>query len=582
MTIKSQPKASLGGHASPTQMHLSDALVALESHKGFSETRLRDLRSSIKRVAALLGDDPAHIPLDLPAVSAKLATISPAAAGLTSKSFSNIRSNFLRAVEASGLKLVQRPAKAPRSAAWAKLIADLSNKRIHIGLSRLAGHASAAGIEPEQINNAAIETFITAVRNGSLHRKPNDLHRKVTLIWNEVVRKTALNLQLVDVPSFRRPPKRIEWSLLTNAFRNDVDKYLTWCGGSDAFAADARSRALAPQTIRLRQNEIHAAITALVESGIKPTAIKSLADLVSSENFKRILRRRHETIGGRENVFNHGLARSLVDLAVRWVKIDAAAHAELKRLAGKVPMPISGLTDKNKRALRQFDDPAILWRLYHLPWRLWAEVKRDAKPSFRTLVKAQAALAVAILCYIPVRLQNLATLTFDVHLFMRKAPGATSSLELPAGEVKNRRELAFDIPSHVAKMLIEYRNRIAPNVIGRRPDRLFVNVDGTPKTQWTVAWMIRTYLKRRAGIALSSHQFRHLSAKVLLDAEPGSFETVRQLLGHKSLTTTVGAYAGIDSRRAARHHQRLVEEALAAKKPARRSKKSARRSKKLA
>ena len=63
---------------------------------------------------------------------------------------------------------------------------------------------------------------------------------------------------------------------------------------------------------------------------------------------------------------------------------------------------------------------------------------------------------------------------------------------------------------------------------------------------------------------LSSHQFRHLSAKVVLDAEPGNFETVRQLLGHKSLRTTVGAYAGIDSRRAGRHHQRLVDEALAA------------------
>jgi hypothetical protein len=35
------------------------------------------------------------------------------------------------------------------------------------------------------------------------------------------------------------------------------------------------------------------------------------------------------------------------------------------------------------------------------------------------------------------------------------------------------------------------------------------------------------------------------------------------LLGHKSLNTTVNAYAGIDSRRAARHHQRLVEQALA-------------------
>jgi hypothetical protein len=46
---------------------------------------------------------------------------------------------------------------------------------------------------------------------------------------------------------------------------------------------------------------------------------------------------------------------------------------------------------------------------------------------------------------------------------------------------------------------------------------------------------------------------------------------VRQLLGHKSLNTTVGAYAGIDSRRAGRHHQRLVEEALAAEKPVRHS-----------
>jgi integrase len=131
--------------------------------------------------------------------------------------------------------------------------------------------------------------------------------------------------------------------------------------------------------------------------------------------------------------------------------------------------------------------------------------------------------------------------------------------------------LAFDIPPEVARMLIEYRNRIAPKVIGHRPDRLFVKADGSPKNQWSVAWLIRTCLKKRAGIELSSHQFRHLSAKVLLDAQPGNFETVRQLLGHKSLTTTVAAYAGIDSRRAGRHQQRLIEEALAAETPVRRS-----------
>src|SRR5262245_24849395 len=231
-----------------------------------------------------------------------------------------------------------------------------------------------------------------------------------------------------------------------------------------------------------------------------------------------------------------------------------------------MPMPQPGLTDKNKGFLRQFDDPAVLQRLHDLPDRLWAEVRRQP-PHFRTLAKAQAALALSILCYIPLRLQNLVPLTFDVHLFVRAQANAISSLEISAPEVKNKTDMAFDIPRRTAKMLIEYRDRIVPKIIGRRSDRLFVNADGSPKSQSTVAWLIKTYARRRAGIVLTSHQFRHLSAKVLLDAEPGSFETVRQLLGHKSLKTTVGAYAGIDSRRAARHHQHLIEQALATRRP---------------
>ena len=38
-------------------------------------------------------------------------------------------------------------------------------------------------------------------------------------------------------------------------------------------------------------------------------------------------------------------------------------QAELKRLLSKVPVPLKGLTDKNKRFLRQFDDLNALRRL---------------------------------------------------------------------------------------------------------------------------------------------------------------------------------------------------------------------------
>jgi len=563
----------LRGAPLPQTSRSPNVLAALETRSDLSPTRLRDLRSAVKRVAALLREDPSVILLDLPAVASKLAAVNPIAAGLTAKSFANIRSDFLAAVKASGFNPVERKSKTPLSPAWTELMAMLSEKRAHIGLSRLARFASANKIDPGEIDDTALEAFIAGIRKGSLHRNPNNLHRNTALIWNEVAR--LLHLKLVAVPSFRAPTKRIDWTLLPDSFRKDADEYLKWCGGSDPFDADARPRALAVSTLRLRRAQIHAAVSALIECDIRSAAITSLADLVAPDALKRILRRRLEVEGGRENNFNRDLGEALVQIAREWVKVDDTVLKELKRLVGKMPMPPSGLTDKNKRFLRQFDDPAALQRLFDLPKRLWAEVKRGQKANFHALAKAQAALAVTFLSYMPLRLQNLAALTFGTHLFLSDAVRATSTLELSAGEVKNGTELAFDIPRYIAKMLIEYRDRIAPKIIGHRPQRLFVNADGSAKSQVTVAWLISTYLKRRAGIVLTPHQFRHLSAKVLLDAEPGSFETVKQLLGHKSIKTTVGAYAGIDSRRAARHHQRLVEQALEAQKPMPRRKRRA-------
>ncbi len=554
---------------------LGAVLIALEQNSELGATRLRDLRSAVKRVAQLLEQEPAAVRLDLPEMSARLGAINPVAVGMTAKRFTNVRSDFLAAVKASGVRLIHGGAKRPMSAAWVELFRRLSGRRAHIGLSRLARYASSQRIEPKHINDQAIDKFMTMVREESLHRKPGVLHRQVIKIWNEVARDPTLGLRSVSVPPSRRPPKRVDWKLLSEPFRTDVDKYLAWCAVSDPFAADARSRPISKGTRRLRRDYVHSAVTALVASGVKPSAIRSLADLVSPDCFKRILRRRLDSVGGEKNVFNHHVGSTLVQIALEWVTVDAQTLAELRRLLSKMPLPVIGLTDKNKQFLRQFEDPAVLLRLYELPGKLWAEVKRETRPTHYTLAKAQTALAVAILCYIPIRLQNLVSLAFDTHVFLREGRGAISTVEIPAAEVKNGRELSFDIPPKVARMLIDYRDKVAPKMIGRRPSRLFVTIAGKPKGQLTVAYLITSNLKHRAGIVMTAHQFRHLSAKVVLDREPGAFETVKQFLGHASLTTTVGAYAGIDSRRAARRHHQLVEQALAAQMPARRHKRPA-------
>ena len=108
-------------------MTLATMLAALDRPGKLSATRLRDLRSAVKRVADLLGDEPAAIPLDIDAISARLNTINPLAVGMTAKRLANIRSDFLAAVKVCGVQPVT--GSKSLSPEWVKLFKRLSGRR---------------------------------------------------------------------------------------------------------------------------------------------------------------------------------------------------------------------------------------------------------------------------------------------------------------------------------------------------------------------------------------------------------------------------------------------------------------------
>jgi hypothetical protein len=49
-------------------------------------------------VAALLGEEPACLQLDLEGIAARLSAVNPVAAGFSAKTLANIRSDFLAAL----------------------------------------------------------------------------------------------------------------------------------------------------------------------------------------------------------------------------------------------------------------------------------------------------------------------------------------------------------------------------------------------------------------------------------------------------------------------------------------------------
>jgi site-specific recombinase XerD len=59
-----------------------------------------------------------------------------------------------------------------------------------------------------------------------------------------------------------------------------------------------------------------------------------------------------------------------------------------------------------------------------------------------------------------------------------------------------------------------------------------------------------------------SHQFRHAAAAVFLRHRPGEYESVRRLLGHRSIKTTTNFYCGLETMRATRTYGEIVRRQL--------------------
>ena len=308
----------------------------------------------------------------------------------------------------------------------------------------------------------------------------------------------------------------------------------------------------------MRRDHIHSAVTAAVAAGVAVQDLSSLANLVEIETFKALMRHRWEEGGRALTAYTHGVAGTLIAIAAEWVKAPADTLANLKALRRKLGTLPAGLTEKNKILLRKFDEPRLLDAFIQLPDKLWRRARRELARSRRPFIDLQSALAIDLLIHVPLRMENLAVLNFEEHLHWPQGRGKPALVVFGFDETKNDIQLEYEIPTALAERLQVYRNEIAPAVTGKRPDAVFVTWGGKPRTQGAITTAIEKTILRHLGVKMTPHQFRHLAAKIILDANPGAYELVRQMLGHKNMKTTTNFYAGIDTRRAGRAHADLI------------------------
>ena len=185
------------------------------------------------------------------------------------------------------------------------------------------------------------------------------------------------------------------------------------------------------------------AASALVHKGVEAESIRSIADIVSLERFKLILRFLLDRHDGKTSPQVAQIAAFLKGVAAHWVKVDDLTLLQIQKLAARLSTGRRGLTAKNRERLRPFDDPQTVAQFLGLPQRIRREVERDTRAPERKAIMAQMATAIALLQVVPLRLGNLAKIDLRKNLIAR---GKRVYLVVPEGDTKNGEPVDFELP----------------------------------------------------------------------------------------------------------------------------------------
>jgi len=168
---------------------LADVLRHIDQ-TALTGTRRRDMISAIKRICEMAGTTPECVLARLPALKDVLSRIRPAAHGVSAKSYSNLRSLLAAALALAGVIDPSGRGRAIRCSSWGPLLKAIAgDQRLSNGLAAFANWCAGESIMPGEVDDRAVQQFLTWLEAKTLHPKPRDIVRRIPNVWNEVITK---------------------------------------------------------------------------------------------------------------------------------------------------------------------------------------------------------------------------------------------------------------------------------------------------------------------------------------------------------------------------------------------------------
>lgn len=541
---------------------VSEVMAQVAEDPDLSHERRRDIQSGLRRVAKALGRPPEEVPAYAPWLQKRLMGFAPASVGLTPKSWSNALSDARAGLVRFGLVERRFSRRDDLSPEWRHLwtVVRGSGDLSLMPLSSFVYFLNRIGVGPAGVSEADTLAYRDAMVLNSISKSPEVAYRAAVNMWNLAARRIPQwPRQTFALPS-RKKTIKFDLAAFPKSFQADLERYVASLEHPDPLDALALTAPLRPASVRTYRTTLLRFASVLVRAEVPIMAIKTLADLVTAEHAELGLR---WLLTQTKNAKTRGIAEMaglLRNVAKRYVRVDDACQKKLDQLDGKLTVkPQSGMTTKNRDRLRPLDNRDTMRGLLLLPERLFERSRVDGD-LYRAALAREDALAIAIFLNCPIRRKNMAEVHVEQNL-QRPGDGRVF-LVFEADDVKNEERIEFELPKSVVTLIDRHLASRSPQLCPSGTPWLFPRRNGSePVDVNHFAGRIKQRVFKELGLKVNVHLFRHIAAKIWLDANPGHYEALRRLLGHKVLSQTINAYAGFEAGTATRLFGETVERA---------------------
>jgi integrase len=541
----------------------ADAIAAIEQSSELSPSRRTHWVCSLRQIAKALGRPPESIAARWGAVALKINQLHHVGSGIEWKTLANHKSNAKAALHWFR-KDNELPLRGmPLAPEWQQLRGRIKDRSQLAKLSGLIRYCSMKAIAPEAVTDAIVDDHMRYRGETTALAVDIKARRAIARAWNAGRKLAGWPQQTLREPPLKTNTEWPQWRDFPASLQEETESYLTSLTKPRRGIDKKRLGACKLSTIRTRRNDLVSLAKKAVRLGVPIDSLTSMQKLLDPEVVALVIDDEWKKAGDEPKTSTIDLGKKVLAIARSIGCVDEAGLEKLGDIRSQLEKyRQGGMTPKNMKLIRQALNEKVWDRVVNCPTELMKRARslKDKAPV-KAAVAAQIAVGIAILTEAPLRAANLAAIRLDENLIKPGGPDTPYLLVFPHYDVKNRVDLTFEFDDYLTGLIDEYVQEYRPSLLrGANGDWLFPGTTGGSKDPHLFSIQITERIQKATGLRINVHQFRHAAAANYLKYHPGNYETVRRLLGHKSIKTTINFYCGLETIQASREFSKIIRQ----------------------